>query len=69
MTPTEQRIVQKYVWFVTRGVYQPILNHPRVILGKATPKEVDDLIELGFKCDQRVGKTDHSAYDDGPQAA
>ena len=69
MTPTEQRIIQKYVWFITRGVFQPILNDPRVIHGRATPQEVDALIEDGLKRDQQFGKTNRSEYDDGPQAA
>ena len=45
MTISEQRIIQKYVWFIQRGWQLPTLNDPRVIRGTATPTEVDALIE------------------------
>lgn len=53
MTLSEQRIIQKYVWFIQRGWKLPTLNDPRVIRGTATPIEVDALIERMMREDEK----------------
>jgi len=53
MTLSEQRIIQKYVWFIQRGWQLPTLNDSRVIRGTATPMEVDALIERMMREDEK----------------
>lgn len=43
-------LARRYVWFCTVGWKEPTLNHPSVILGKATPADIDTLIRKGMKC-------------------
>lgn len=45
---TGMDIVQRYLWFITYGVYTHTLNDPKVIQRKATPEYIDRLIQEGM---------------------
>lgn len=42
-------LAKRYRWFCQNGWRHPTLNHPRVILGQATPDDLDALIQRGMK--------------------
>lgn len=51
MTPHDARLLEmakRYEWFCQVDWSQPVLNHPRVIHGEATAKDIDYLIADGM---------------------
>jgi len=52
MTPHDAKLLEiarRYEWFCQVGWSQPVLNDPRVILGEATPRDIDHLIADGMR--------------------
>ena len=45
----DAELARRYRWFCEIGWKKPVLNDPRIILGKATPEDANQLIVDGMR--------------------
>jgi hypothetical protein len=48
LNDSDSECAKRYRWFCTIGYRTTVLNHPKIILDKANPDDVDQIIHNGM---------------------